>query len=209
MRIKQGIVKGEFVNGKRVGRWIYTDIGGKKTDTEQYEDGKLTKHIFYRSSDSVSVNYVKQIMLSVNSINTQSLAFDKSVFSAANDFFERYVQYPANLSRPITFPMGIKRLLTILAEELTIPERNLLIAKIKLDEHGKLLKVNLVRSVFGPADDAAIKLLNGYGSLYFPAITNGKPTSAVIYLPVASGEEWMELLRTMPTDYFTNISNFE
>lgn len=209
MRIKQGILHGEFLNGKRIGLWRYTDTGGKITDTEHYDDGKLMKHIFYRLNDSVSVNYGKQILLSVNSINTQSLAFDKNVFSSANDFFEKYIQYPSDFSRPISFPMGIKRLLTILSEELVIPERNLLIAKLKLDEHGKVLRVNLVRSVWSEADDTAIKLLNGYGHLFFPAILNGRPISAVTYLPVASGEEWMEMLRTMPTDYFTNISNFE
>lgn len=209
MRIKQGTLHGEFSNGKRIGLWMYADIGGKKTDTEYYDNGKLMKHIFYRQTDSVSVNYGKEILLSLSNINTQSLAFDKTVFSSANDYFEKYVTYPAALSRQATFPMGIKRLLTILTEELSVPHQNLLIAKLKIDEHGKQIKLNLVRNVFDQADDNALKLLKGYESLFFPAIENGKPIASTLYIPVASGEEWLQLLRTMPSDYFTDISNFQ
>ncbi len=209
MRIKQGILHGEFLNGKRVGLWIYTDTGGKKTDTEHYEDGKLMKHFFYRQTDSVSVNYGKNILLSLNSINTQGLAFDKTVFATANDYFEKYVLYPTSFSRQATFPMGIKRLIIILTEELSVPHQNLLIAKLKIDEHGKQTKLGLARSLFNQTDDNALKLLKGYESLFFPAIEKGKPVPSTLYVPVASGEEWMELLRTMPGEYFTNISNFQ
>ncbi len=209
LRVKQEVLQGEFVNGKKVGIWTYKDMAGKKTDTEYYEDGKLTKHIAYRRADSVSVNYGKDILLSLSAINTQSLAYDKNLFNSVNEYFERYVPYPASFSRPIAFTGGVKNLLKLLAREMTVEKGYLIIAKVKLNERGQIIKFGLARFADPFANENLEKLVREYGPYFFPAIEKGKPVQSIIYLPVANGEEWDELLRTMPTEYFTDISNFE
>jgi hypothetical protein len=103
LRVKQGILKGEFVNGKKIGIWTYKDTAGNPTDTEYYEDGKLLRHVVYRKADSVAVNYRKEILLSLSSITTQSFVCDKTVFAPVNDYFEKNVPYPESFNRPITF----------------------------------------------------------------------------------------------------------
>jgi antitoxin component YwqK of YwqJK toxin-antitoxin module len=209
LRVKLGILQGEFLNGKKVGIWIYKDTSGKHTDTEYYEDGKVAKHIVYRKTDSVAVNYRKDVLLSLSSINTQGLAYDKSIFTSVNEYFEKQVAFPESYSRPIAFAGGVKNLLNILSQETSVEKGYLIIAKLKLNEHGKIIKFGLERYADPFTNENIEKLIREYAPYFFPAIQKGKPVASVIYLPVASGEEWAELLRTMPTEYFTDISNFE
>lgn len=209
LRVKQGDMEGEFVNGKKTGVWIYKDVNGVKTDTERYEDGKLMEHKVFRKTDSISVNYGKEIILSLNSVVTPGLVFDKTVFNSVNQYFEKYVSYPEGFNRTATFPGGIKHLIGLLMSEFTIPDKMLFIARLRLDERGTILRAVPARPLFEESDDRMIDFLKSMNPYFLPAIQNGKPVSSVLYVPVASGKEWSQMLKELPSDYFTNISNFE
>lgn len=209
LRIKQGDLEGEFVNGKKTGTWIYKDVNGVKTDKERYEDGKLMEHKVFRRTDSISVNYGKEIILSLNSVITPGLVFDKTAFSSVNEYFEKYVSYQEGFNRSVTFPGGVKHLINLLMSEFAIPENMLFIARLKTDEHGKILKATAARPLFNETDDRAIDFLKSLNPYFLPALQNGKPVPSILYVPVASGKDWIQMLKELPSDYFTNISNFE
>jgi antitoxin component YwqK of YwqJK toxin-antitoxin module len=209
LRVKQGDMEGEFLNGMKTGIWIYKDVNGVKTDTERYEDGKLMEHKVFRRTDSLSVNYGKEIILSLNSVVTPGLVFDKSVFKSVNEYFERYVSYPEDFNRVATFPGGIKHLIGLLMSQFSIPEKMLFIARLKLDEHGNILRAVPARPLFEDTDDRLIDFLKSMNPYFLPAVQNGRPVPSVLYVPVASGNEWSQMLKELPSAYFTNISNFE
>jgi antitoxin component YwqK of YwqJK toxin-antitoxin module len=209
LKVQQGEMHGEFLNGKKTGPWDYYDLKGNKTDTEYYNDGKLMKHILYKRGDSLSVDRGKEIILSLSSINTSRFSFDKTMFESINQYFEKYVSYPTTFSRLISFPGGIKGFLTLLSEQAEVEKNNLVLARLKLDEHGKLLKLNLVRHADEFSDERVEKLIVAYENYFFPAIEKGKPVPSVIFLPIASGDEWMTMLKEMPLSFFTDPANFE
>jgi len=206
--LKQGILHGEFKNGKRVGAWIYYDTKKQKTDIEHYQNnGNLWSHTRFTNSDSVILDTKKEIILSVNSIYTESLAFDKESYSSVNQYFERQITFPNTFQRNVSYPGGLKRLLRLLMEA-GVPERNLVLVKVKIDEHGQVMKTGIVRSVDLSTDDRVLKVFELHQARLVPAIKDGKPYSTTIYLPVSGGERWEKMLQEMPTEWFLDMNNF-
>ncbi len=208
LKFKQGILAGEFQNGKRVGTWVYTDLKNVKTDVEYYKNGKLTTRYLFTKNDSIEVNEKKEIFLSVYSLFTEALVIDKEAYTNVNQFFESQVAYPTSFQRNISYPGGLKRLLWLLAQEVGVPDRNLALVKLKLNEHGQILKSNIVRSVDENTDDRVLEAIKQHEARFLPAMKEGKPIATTIYLPIASGEEWMKTLRDMPTEWFLDARNF-
>ncbi len=208
LKFKSGILTGEFQNGKRVGTWIYLDSKKNKTDVEYYKNGKLATRYYFTKTDSVEVNNKKEIFLSLSSLYTEALVYDKESYAKVNQYFESQVAYPALFQRNFSYPGGLKRLLWLLAQETGVPDRNLVLVKLKLDEHGQILKSNLVMSVDEATDNLVLEALQQHEPRFLPAIKGGKPIVTTIYLPVASGEEWLKTLRDMPTEWFLDVRNF-
>jgi hypothetical protein len=205
---RQGVLHGEFLRGRRSGVWIYTDTNKSKTDKEVYSNGKLINHKRYDKYDSSEAKESKPIYLSLISMNTEILAFDKASFSNLNKYFEKYVTYPNQFNRNVTYPGGIKRLLVLLSNTMMLPEKNLELIRLKIDEHGQITKSTLMRSVNVTYDELTAEVLELHQYRFFPAIRNGKPEAATIYLPIAGGVEWERLLEGMPTEWFLNPENF-
>ncbi len=206
-QFKHGVLNGEFQNGRRVGKWLYQDSNKKSWDEEEYKNGKFVKRTHFTERGAVELDFQKEIIISVNSLNTETLAFDKEAFATLNQFFEQYISYPVSLQRKIGYAGGVKRLLRLLVEA-GVPEQNLVLAKIKMDEHGQILKTTIVRPADLNSDERVLKAIEQHGGKILPAIKNGKPVAATIYLPVASGKEWQQLLVDMPADWFLNENNF-
>ncbi|MBI1768503.1 MAG: hypothetical protein HYR67_09025 [Bacteroidetes bacterium] len=205
---KQGIVNGEFQNGRRVGRWMYYDLNKSKMDKEIYVNGSLSKRVHYSKQDSIELKEKKSIYLSLNSLNTEILMFDKESFSYLNQYFEQYVTYPVSFERNVTYPHGLKQLLTLLTQAMALPERNIEVLRLKIDEHGQVAKAVIVRSINSVYDNLTNQIFEMHQNRLMPAMKNGKPVPAVVYLPIASGEEWMRALEEMQTEWFLDYSNF-
>ena len=204
---KEGILNGEFHFGRRVGTWTYQDTNKVKTDEEIYENGKLIKRIHFSDDQSVELDYPKEIIISVNSLFTDSYAFDHDSFKSLNEVFEKMLTYPVHFQRNITYPGGIKKLLLLLAKNAEIPEGYVAVVKIKVDANGKVTKYK-VDNVDSPGmKDRALKAVKLYENKLFPAIKNGKPHTASIYLPISGGQEWTDLLNQTPVQELIQVDN--
>ena len=205
--LKQGTFSGEFQNGKRSGTWVYQDLKKVKTDVEYYKNGKLQSRTHFTKNDSVELNTTKEMILSVNEINTVLLIFDKGAFTSVSQYFETQITYPASFQRNVTYPGGIKSLLRLLMDA-DVPENYLALVKIKIDEHGQVLKISIARSVDPATDERVLKSIERHQSRFLPAMKDGKPYPTVFYLPVSGGERWEKTLLDMPSEYFLNVNNF-
>jgi len=205
--LKQGTVSGEFQRGKRSGTWVYQDLKKIKTDVEYYKNGNFQSRTHYTKSDSMTVYTSKEMILSINAVSTEALILDKEAFTSVSQYFETQITYPAAFQRNVSYPGGIKRLLRLLTEA-DVPENNLALVKIKINEHGQVLKSAIVRSVDPDTDARVLKSVERHQSRLFPAMKDGKPYPTVFYLPVSGGERWEKTLRDMPAEYFLNVNNF-
>lgn len=205
---KHGTLTGEFRNGRRIGKWVYNDTAGLKTDEEHYSNGRFQKRMQYAKDDSLEIKEVKAVYLSLNSLNTESLAYDKGSFLNLNQFFRQYVTYPATFNRTVTYPGGIRFLLKRLSTEMMVPDRNIEVLEIKIDENGQVIRSRVVRSINRTYDDLADRLFQLHHKKLLPAIRNGRPEVSVIYLPIASGDRWARVLEEAPTEWLLDFSNF-
>lgn len=206
---KEGMIDGEFQNGRRVGRWTYRDLNKSKTDEETYLNGKFLKRMKYSKGDSMELKEKKPVYLSLNSLNTEMLVYDKASFANLNQYFEKYITYPSAFERNVTYPRGLKQLLTMLSQAMDVPERNIELLRVRIDEHGQVTKANIVRSISSVYDDLTDEIFGMHQNRLLPAIKNGKPLASVVYLPIASGDEWTRMLKEMPTEWFLDPSNFD
>jgi len=206
--LKQGTLTGEFQNGKRAGTWIYYDSKKQKTDIEHYQkDGKLWSHTRFTKSDSIFLENKKEIILSINSINTDALTVDKESFASVSQYFEKQIIYPSSFQRNVSYPGGLKHLLRLLMEA-DVQEHNLALIKVKIDQHGQVIKTTMVRSVDPDTDERVLKAFELHQSRLVPAVKDGKPYPTTIYLPVSGGERWHKTLQEMPAEWFLNVNNF-
>lgn len=205
--LKQGTMTGEFRNGKRVGVWVYRDLKKAKTDVEYYKNGALLDRTHFTQNDSVILQTKKEITLSANAIITEALDFDQSTFSTLNQYFEAQINYPSSFQRNVTYPGGLKHLLRLLTNA-GVPDKYLVLVKLKIDEHGQVGKASIVRSVDSNTDARVVRELSQHLLRFCPAMKNGKAIASTIYLPVSGGEEWEKALNDMPTQYFLDENNF-
>jgi len=205
--LKQGTFSGEFQNGKRWGTWVYRDLKKYITDIEYYRNGGFLRRTHFAKNDSVSLSISKEMILSINAINTESLVYDKDSFTSLSQYFETQITYPSSFQRSVTYPGGIKRLLRLLMDA-NVPENYLSLIKIKIDEHGQVLKTLIVRSVDPDTDARVLKSFEDRQAKLLPAIKDGKPYPTIFYLPVSGGERWEKTLNDLPEAYFLNVDNF-
>lgn len=205
--LKPGTLKGEFRNGKRNGIWTYYDSKNVRTDIEYYDNGKLLKRIVSTKQDSLMLMSRKEVILSMNGINTETFAVDQTAFTGISQYFETQVAYPPQFERNVTYPGGIKHLLRLLAVA-EVPDHNLAMVKIKINEHGQVQKTLIVRSVDPYTDERVLKALEPHLGRFLPAIRNGKTYPTTIYLPLGGGDQWHKLLEEMPGDWFLDVNNF-
>ena len=135
--------------------------------------------------------------------------FDKQSFSNLNQYFEKYIIYPSAFERNITYPRGLKQLLTILSQAMAVPEINIELLRLKIDEHGQVSKATIVRSISSVYDNLTDEIFGMHQNRVLPAMKNGKPLASVVYIPIASGDQWTRMLEEMPTEWFLDPSNFD
>lgn len=205
---KQGILTGQFRNGRRVGLWVYYDGSQKKTDEEHYINGQLQKRIHYTDDNTVESKQSRSVYLSLNAFNTEALAYSKDSFSTLNQYFREHVPYPNTFTRNITYPGGARFLLKLLANTLAVPERNMEVLRLKIDGSGKIEKATVIRSISATYDLLTDRFLEQHGHRFLPAVLNGQSVPGVIFLPIASGDEWMQTLEEAPIEWLLNYTNF-
>ncbi|MBS1488028.1 MAG: hypothetical protein JST43_10625 [Bacteroidetes bacterium] len=207
-KLKRGMMTGEFRNGERYGTWVYLDAANKITDREVYANGKLLSHVFFQGDDSVAVPAKKEIILSVRLLFTELQAIDWNSYSSLNQYIESQVQYPPDFQRPISYSGGIKRLLLLLAQQVSVPDKNLVLVRLKIDEHGIILKSSVARSVDDDTDGRALKAIENHRPYFLPPIKGGKPYATTVYIPIGGGDEWVEAIHNMPVEWFLDVNNF-
>jgi hypothetical protein len=205
---RQGILNGEVRNGRRSGRWMYYDVNQQKTDEEQYVNGRLQKRVHYTEDDSVEAKDARSIYLSLNAFNTEALAYDKQSFSNLNQYFLQHVPYPKTLTRNVTYPGGARFLMKLLARTLMVPERNMEVLRLKIDSNGKIERATVVRSINTTYDLLTDRFIELHENRFLPALLNGQPVPGVIFLPIASGDEWLQTLEDAPMEWLLNYTNF-
>jgi hypothetical protein len=192
---KEGILEGEFQQGRRVGTWTYTDINKVKTDEENYERGKFLKRTHFGEGTTIDLDYKKEIFLSIYALYVENLAADATVFVELNQAFGP-IGLPATYNRDVTYAGGIKRLLLLLSQAATMVEDGtLFIVGLKVDEKGVITK-SIVRNSMGQDVDAQLfKLMSVHEKRFFPAIKNGVAHTSWVYIPIGRGEEWIKTIR--------------
>jgi antitoxin component YwqK of YwqJK toxin-antitoxin module len=205
---RQGLLQGEFKNGRRAGRWSYYDINRRKADEEQYINGQFQKRVHYTESDSIETKEMRSIYLSLNAFNTEALAYDKGSFSNLNQYFREHVPCPPTLNRNVTYPGGARFLLKLLANTMAVPEKNMEVIRLRVDANGKIEKATIIRSINSTYDILTDRFLDLHENRFLPAVINGQPVTGVIFLPVASGEEWMQTLDEAPIEWLLDYTNF-
>jgi len=205
---RMGKLTGQFQNGKKIGKWIYADDNVNNSDVEFYQRGKFIKHTHIKNADSIETNEPKSIYLSLSLLNSEVLMFDKNVFQNLNEYFEKYITYPPRFTRNVAYPGGIKRLLSLLSQEVYIAEQYLELVSIKVDEHGQPARFNIERSVNTTTDNETLQALMIHGKRLLPAMKNGVPQATTVYIPISGGKNWVETLQQAPTEWFLNPNNF-
>lgn len=193
---KQGVVKGYFRFGKRAGIWTYEDLGKRKTDEEYYENGKLSRRINFSETGTIELDYRKDVIISVNALITESMAYDQGTFSDLNAFFEQKPTYSASFNRTVTYPGGLKRLLLKLAQSEAVVAGSVCILKLKVDEHGQIPKYFIQLSADPASDEQAINAVKVHEKRFLPAIRNGQPYATFVYLPISSGQDWIDFVNS-------------
>jgi hypothetical protein len=93
----------------------------------------------------------------------------------------------------------------LLAQVVEIPQGNMFIVKIKVDEHGQVVKHKIYRSAGPTFDDAILAKVKRFESKFLPAIRNGLPYASSIYLPISGGQDWINLVNTTPVEDLTRV----
>lgn len=193
---KQGVLRGEFRSGKRAGIWTYHDLNKIKTDEEVYENGKLVNRTHFTEATTIELNYKKDIVISLSSLISETIAFDHNAFEFLNEVFEQQPRYPVSFQRNITYPGGMKKLLLLLVQNADIPAGQVCIVKLRVDEHGRILKYAIAESVNPSVDERAVKAIKLHDHKFFPAIKNGLPYPSTIFIPVSGGQYWIDFLNS-------------
>ncbi|MBS1949611.1 MAG: hypothetical protein JST37_01270 [Bacteroidetes bacterium] len=207
-KLKRGTMTGEFRNGVRTGTWIYEDANKRITDKEVYANGKLVSRFYFQGDDSIAVPRKKEIILSFRTFMAELLSFDKESFTNLNQYMETQVHYPPAFQRQFTYSGGLRKLLLLLAQQAQVADKNLVLVRLKIDEHGSVLKKSVMRSVDDETDARVLKAIEIHSPYFFPPMKDGKAYSSVIYLPVAGGDEWMDMINHTPPSWFLDVNNF-
>ena len=204
---KHGTLNGRFHFGRRAGTWTYQDTNMMKTDEEVYENGKLVKRVHFSDDQPVELDYPKEIIISFNSLFTDTYAQDHDSFKSLSEVFDRTLIYPVTFQRSITYPGGIKKLLLLLAKNAEIPAGQVAVVKIKVDANGKVIKYKVGNADSPGIETRALKAVKLFESRLLPAIKNGKPHAATISLPISGGQEWTDLLNQTPEEQLIQVDN--
>jgi TonB family protein len=181
-----GVLTGEFQNGKRVGKWTYN---GKHNYEEIYDNGILVK----RTAKQYDIKNKLDVVLSPTSHETEKFNFDKSVFKNLYSFFEAYpTQNMDSIQRSVAYPGGIKKLLSLIALNLKFPKEDRMketqgrvIVSLTIDEHGNVKNRKIIKSLSSTYDEEALRVIKLFEDKLCPALLDGKPYEAILSIPIA------------------------
>jgi len=199
LKLVEGVLNGEFLNGKRTGTWTYKKDGGQEWDEELYERGMLTKRTSVSASGTVELHEIKPVIISLSSLVTEAFSFDPSSYTHLNQFFEQYgPAYPTTFQRSITFPGGIKKLLLLLSANYSIHTDEVKLASVTVDENGNLTKIKM-----GGRQDLQRELertIKPFKLKFLPAVANGKAYESTVKIPISNDGQWISFLQNSSED---------
>jgi len=180
-----GVLTGEFKNGKRIGTWTYN---GKHDYEETYDDGVLLK----RTAKNYDIREKLDLVLSTASHEIEKFNFDNDVFRNLTHFFESYpIQNIDSIQRSITYPGGLKNLMSLIALNLKFPEadrrkgtQGRVIVSLTIDEHGNIKNRKIIKSLSLTYDEEALRVIGLFESKLCPALLNGKPYESILSIPI-------------------------
>ena len=180
-----GVLTGEFKNGKRVGKWTYN---GKHNYEETYDNGVLLK----RTAKKYDIREKLNIVLSIPSHEMEKFNLDNNVFKNLTHFFESYpIQNIDSIQRSVTYPGGIKNLMSLIALNLKFPDadrqkgtQGRVIISLTIDEHGNIKNRKIIKSLSSTYDEEALRVISLFENKLCPALLNGKPYEAILSIPI-------------------------
>lgn len=180
-----GILTGEFQDGKRVGKWTYN---GKHDYEEFYEGGVLIKI----TAKQREIKHNLEIVLSPTSQAIEKLNFDNRVFKNLYSYFEVYpIQNTDTLQRHITYPGGIPKLMDLISQNLKFPKEDRMnkiqgkvIVSIRVDEHGNVKSYKITKPLSPTYDEEALRVIKLFEKKLCPALYKGKAHESIISIPI-------------------------
>lgn len=190
-RKKEGILKGEFKNYKKTGKWAYFDSEGKKTHEEIFKDDAFKYGTYFTPMGAIpALNKSEIFIMSIESI--ESFNINKTELTNLFKFFSTQTNcLRDSLSFGVRYPGGMKNLLTEIGRTIRYPaeaRRNNIggrvIVTITIDKEGQVKKYDITKSADRSLDIEALRVLQEFEDKWFPSVLKGQPFESTISIPV-------------------------
>jgi TonB family protein len=189
---KDGLLKGEFKNYKKTGKWTYFDSAGKKTHEEVYKDNAFQKGTFFSESGETALLKKREIFIKPNE-TIESFDIDKTAFNNLFAYFSTQKNSTSDsLSAGVRYPGGIKTLFKNINKMIKYPAaahrngiRGRIIVTITVDKDGKVKKYEITKSVEQSLDDEAVRVLQLFEDKWYPSVLRGQAYESPISIPIS------------------------
>lgn len=188
---KEGILKGEFKNYKKTGKWTYFDSEGKKSHEEIYKDDAFQKGTYFSPRGETALLKKREIFIKPNEF-IESFDINKRELTNLFGFFSTQTNSVSDsLSLGVRYPGGMKNLLKEINRMVRYPVeafrngiRGRVIVTITVDQEGHVKKYDITKSVDKSLDAEAIRVLQLFEDKWFPSILKGQPYESTISIPI-------------------------
>jgi TonB family protein len=188
---KKGILKGEFKNYNKTGKWTYFDSEGKKTHEEIYKENVFQRGIFFSERGENALLRKREVFINPNE-SIQSFDINKIVLRNLFGYFSTQKNSVVDsLSSRVRFPGGMKNLLEQVNRMIRYPVeafrngiRGRVIVTITVDKEGQVKKYDITKSVDKTLDTEAVRVLQLFEDKWFPSVLRGQPYESAISIPI-------------------------
>ena len=188
---KEGILRGEFKNYKKIGKWTYTDSEGNKTHEEIYKDDTFQKGTYFSPRGETALLKKREIFIKPNE-PIESFDINKKELTNLFEFFSiQTSSLSDSLSSGVRYPGGMKNLLKEVNRMVRYPVeafrngiRGRVIVTITVDKEGQVKKYDITKSVDKSLDAEGIRVLQLFEDKWFPSVLKGQPYESTISIPI-------------------------
>jgi TonB family protein len=188
---KEGVLKGEFKNYKKTGKWTYFDSLGIKTHEEIYKDDTFQKGTYFSPRGETALIKKREVFIKPNEF-IESFDVNKMELTNLFGFFSTQTNsLRDSLSLGVRYPGGIKNLLKEINRMVRYPVeafrsgiRGRVIVTITVDKKGLVKKYDITKSIDKSLDAESIRVLQLFEDKWFPSVLKGEPYESTISIPI-------------------------
>jgi TonB family protein len=188
---KEGVLKGEFKNYKKTGKWTYFDSEGKKSHEEIYKDNIFQKGTYFSPRGETPLVKKREIFIKPNEF-IETFDINKMELTSLFCFFSTQTNsLRDSLSIGVRYPGGMKNLLDEINRMIRYPVeafrngiRGRVIVTITVDKEGQVKKYDITKSVDKSLDSEAVRVLQLFEDKWFPSVLKGQPFESTISIPI-------------------------